>query len=646
MFDTYRSLLGPTDIRLLQLQPGPHGSRIECHIKHVDLDNDPAYEALSYVWGDPSNRVPIMLNGLSVTISVNLADALCRLRLATQPRIVWADALCINQDDLEERSRQVRLMCAIYSKALRVVVWLGQDTYGDVSHAMLLMTIITQTCEFNSQSRGRRWIDLTTDERFRYTDLPELGYFGDTSNASVIGTYWKALQTFFNRAWFHRIWCVQEISMARDSVLMCGDVDVPWRLAGITSTWLEAQNITHDFHSPSLIKHVDTEKALTMYHRADSDGLFDNLLEALSRHREFGATDPRDKVYAVLGLVNGDHSMIASVAIEYTKPVAEVYLDVAVAALDIYKDLFVLSFIQHPDEFIANTGFPSWVPRWDVSLSEATMIGQRNSDEEGWYTSEGRHLETFSITTDGGLRIHGYMYDTVSYVSELMEYTQFEHSAGVETPVKPPPFLYLWRSFIRRGKEIEDFRHMLRFARTLIGGLAVDWSLERDFEQDERLAFYADFFAYVNHISRLFGPLDKDTDSGETASFADPRSDTYEWVSEGGEWQRYSVAASRMCDHRRFFFVKNHLDGMGIGPAAMRRGDIVAILFGARVPFILRPVIQHDVAAKNTSTSQSHPTRRFYLVGEAFIADIMHGEVMERIEKQEEQLPEEYFELI
>ena len=94
-----------------------------------------------------------------------------------------------NQDDLEERSRQVRLMRAIYSKALRVVGWLGQDIYGDVSHAMLLMTIITQTCEFNSQSRGRRWIDLTPDERFRYTDLPELGYFGNTSNASVIGTY-------------------------------------------------------------------------------------------------------------------------------------------------------------------------------------------------------------------------------------------------------------------------------------------------------------------------------------------------------------------------------------------------------------------------------------------------------------------------
>ena len=641
MSDTYRPLLGPTEIRLLQLQSGPHGSCIECHIEHLNLDNNPAYEALSYVWGDPSNRVPIMLNGLSVTVPVNLAHALSRLRLATQPRIVWVDALCIDQDNLEERSRQVRLMRAIYSKALRVVVWLGQDTYGDVSHAVHLMTVITQTCEFNSQSQGRRWIDLTSAERFRYADLPHLGYFGDTSNASVTGAYWKALQRFFDRPWFNRIWCVQEIAMARDSILMCGDIDVRWRLAGITSTWFEAQNITHDFNSPSLIKDVHYENAQLMYEYAGPLAQFENVLEALSAHRDFGATDPRDKVYAVLGLVNGDDSMVSSIPIEYTKPVAQVYLDVAVAALNVYKDLSLLSFVQHPNEFIADTGFPSWVPRWDFSLSEAAKIGHPS-----WYTSEGRFLETYFVTTDGRLRIRGYVYDTVSYVSELMDYTQFEHSTGTENPVKTPPLLYLWRSFIERGMEAEDFRRMLGFARTLVGGVAVDHSVIMELDSDERLTFFADFFAYVNHLDRLFGPLDKNIGGGggETASSAESRYD--KWASEGGEWQRYSVAASRMSDQRRFFFVKDHQDDMGIGPAAMRQGDIVAILFGARVPFILRPVIQHDVAAKITCTSQSLPARQFHLIGEAFISDIMQGEVMERVEKQEEQLKEEDLEFI
>ena len=78
----------------------------------------------------------------------------------------------------------------------------------------------------------------------------------------------------------------------------------------------------------------------------------------------------------------------------------------------------------------------------------------------------------------------------------------------------------------------------------------------------------------------------------------------------------------------------------------MRQRDIVAILSGACILCVLRPVIQHDVAATTTCISQSLPARQLYLVGEAFVADIMHGEVIERVEKQEEQVEEDDLELV
>jgi hypothetical protein len=84
---------------------------------------------------------------------------------------------------------------------------------------------------------------------------------------------------------------------------------------------------------------------------------------------------------------------------------------------------------------------------------------------------------------------------------------------------------------------------------------------------------------------------------------------------------------------------------MGIGPAAMREGDIVAILFGARVPFILRPVVHNDRGTSDASNSQSQQVPHVHLIGEAFISDIMHGEVMERVEREEEEFREVEFEI-
>jgi hypothetical protein len=118
-------------IRLLHLAPSlDHESRLECSFSLASFDGDVNYEALSYVWGDVTPVKPISLGGKEVLITKNLHSALSHLRYNDRERILWADALCINQSNMVERTHQVSLMSLIYSRANLVVAYLGDAWEG------------------------------------------------------------------------------------------------------------------------------------------------------------------------------------------------------------------------------------------------------------------------------------------------------------------------------------------------------------------------------------------------------------------------------------------------------------------------------------------------------------------------------------
>lgn len=120
--------------RLLRLMPHPdERAPIQCQLFNCFLDSGKGtrpYEALSYVWGSPGNPRSIFIDGDFVPVTANLHMALLRLRDCSVDRIIWVDAICINQDDVEERSRQVQSMAKIYAKASRVVVWFEEAMAG------------------------------------------------------------------------------------------------------------------------------------------------------------------------------------------------------------------------------------------------------------------------------------------------------------------------------------------------------------------------------------------------------------------------------------------------------------------------------------------------------------------------------------
>jgi len=114
------------DIRIVILLPGNRDDDIRCVTQIVSLDASPAYEAISYAWGDPQDTMPILLDGHRLIVMKSLESAMRHLRQPHCPLHVWADALCIDQQNTDEKNHQVSMMGDIYSAASRVYIWLGK----------------------------------------------------------------------------------------------------------------------------------------------------------------------------------------------------------------------------------------------------------------------------------------------------------------------------------------------------------------------------------------------------------------------------------------------------------------------------------------------------------------------------------------
>ena len=128
-FFPYRPLrTSPIEIRLVLINPGSFSAPLHCNLEYALLDDKPKFEALSYVWGDPNDRLPIWLDGKRFNVTRNLESALRHMRQEDTVRMFWIDAICINQSDVKERGQQVQSMAKIYQTAIQTTVWLGRET--------------------------------------------------------------------------------------------------------------------------------------------------------------------------------------------------------------------------------------------------------------------------------------------------------------------------------------------------------------------------------------------------------------------------------------------------------------------------------------------------------------------------------------
>jgi hypothetical protein len=141
----HASLAHADSVRLIKLLPGTRGSPLTCNIFEARKRVNPAYEALSYVWGEPvfSHFIQETSTNTILNITTNLNQALQAIRHKDTARVLWIDAVCINQTDLKEKGHQVALMGQIYHDATRVVIWLGDSKDGLTQFTSVLDCFVT-----------------------------------------------------------------------------------------------------------------------------------------------------------------------------------------------------------------------------------------------------------------------------------------------------------------------------------------------------------------------------------------------------------------------------------------------------------------------------------------------------------------------
>ena len=366
-FFKYEALIGHDTIRVLDLYPASYSvDLVSCSLRAVRLSDEPKYEAISYCWGDPTFNKKIICNGRELSITTSLNEALLRFRTRSTIRTLWADAICINQQDIDERNQQVRMMRQIYEKARQVVIWLGDQA----DHSDLGMALIPKLVEADKKR------DAAADQR----TIAELQRSGDLQSYNLPGRFddaWRGFFAILRRPWFRRGWIIQEAILASSVVVHCGRAVVTFD--NLIAAWLSAGNI-------GLAEEYDTESNLACFsialtRQALSKGNRLGLLSLLLRHRLAQTTDPRDKIFALCGIAADAGPDVLDVQIDYHLPNLDVHRNVAVAMMTKERNLDVLSTPKD----VESLEFPSWIPDFSLSIMTSSLI---------------RYVPTWVITSD------------------------------------------------------------------------------------------------------------------------------------------------------------------------------------------------------------------------------------------------------
>jgi hypothetical protein len=285
--------------------PADAAFTISCSLVQTDLDRPTstadAFDAISYVWGSPDETESIICNGSEVYIRRNLYLALSYIWSADPQKRLWADAICIDQDDNEEKSRQVALMNQIYSKAKCVIVWLGEpETLVESAWGMIRVPV----------------------------DVEELSAWW-----SIIRV---GLPILLKNEWFYRIWTYQELLLSQTAIIRCGHLTMAWNVFYEECLKISSTQLYEPRRDQVMLHRMVLDDKDNTFRRVFISD-FTRLLVG-TRHRL--ASDPRDKTYAILGLPKFQTTV--SLRPDYSKSISQTYTEAAPECLRQDSNLSIL----------------------------------------------------------------------------------------------------------------------------------------------------------------------------------------------------------------------------------------------------------------------------------------------------------------
>ncbi|PVH73028.1 HET-domain-containing protein, partial [Cadophora sp. DSE1049] len=334
-------------IRLLILQPAHDiDATVECNLINTTLsecadDVVDHYSALSYVWGDAKDTRMISLHGKPVHVTVNLDSALRHMRDTTRTRKIWADAICINQADVTEKNKQVRLMGDVYQSARHTIIYLGEAT---VNTDFLLSFVRQDLPGYQSKFTASTTSDADREKLLDWSSI-------------------------FSRPWFTRVWVYQELVFSADPWLQCGSIRARWNQVRCT---LESICDSLDIHMKDTNVFHSMDKGRVAFRKRDEEldmpdtDVAASLLDILDTRRGMGVSDPRDMLFAHRTVITNWTRWISCLLdVDYNKTRGDVFNDTARYLLENAKMSQHLDMLSYIENSFPRTGdFASWVPDW------------------------------------------------------------------------------------------------------------------------------------------------------------------------------------------------------------------------------------------------------------------------------------------
>lgn len=570
------------EIRVVVVEPADDVDEpIQLTMRRTDLtDADRIqYEALSYCWGSEQNTVRVFPKSedkawsVKAPISANLSSAIRRIRQRGEARTFWIDQLCINQNDVEERSQQIALMAYIYACAKSVCVWLGE--LDEIVHTKMDMDRIQDIAAACRSS----------------------GIWKDAHKAIHKGriTLWHNDRIFL-RPWFQRVWVLQEVWNAATAIrpedsesthrvtVLYGQESVPWwvimqanaclfngfrtrRNNTIPNLWMRLFKIPRTLHGAS---NVELSSRL-------------DILTTVIRGLEFKATDARDRIFALLAFGRETFRVAELPPLikpDYNKTQAQVYCDFSLWWIKEYQSLRILSAVHtlRNRTWVDLSGDHAFRSHndWLESVEQPTWTFWSNGDST-WERG------TLALTEHVAYRACGeHRLDT-----NLLETGQAFDFESI-SPRFVPAFKGIQTNSIQ---SIEPF----------------SVSYLRSPEHAELVKAYMRVFdpagtqgTWRNTGSALSEP--EGTPSRETLMTL---AQHLEYHSRNGMYPRGWLPCLGRC------MLKTPDGKIGLCPSGARVDDLVVILYGGLVPYLLRPNV----------------TPGFYgFVGECYLDGFMHGE--------------------
>ena len=562
-------LYSEDSIRLLHLFPGSWKDNIECNLVAVSLDAQPPYEAISYTWGLSKADATICVNGqCGFPVTDNVSALLRRLRLSDRERVLWIDAICINQQDLVERAQQVKIMGLVYSQARKTLVWLGNTGA-------------------RSGEDGRRE-DSQQD--------------------------WRVLEEELDRAisttspyWWDRAWVLQELVLSTKVDVCFGAFQKPWgdfcwdHLKIDSSTERSKHSSTYSYSSTHLNpspkrKHL-RERFVAMDGLRTRIRVYSRLpfWDVLRYTIESEATDPRDKVYSILSIVGKEVASLVEPS--YEAPSEEVFAKATHASIEAEQQFDPLYQVTLPRE--RTSKLPSWAVDFEhghqFEFADVLRLGQ---EVRAQWTTQPSDRPLASISPDSKrLTVSGIILDEIVETKQLttMLYEDSQHVVR-STLV----------SALHRVLTMDDYEDVVISAICPPKGR----SSKQDMTSSEQSI--SAFASSCGSVQQLF----RDAIGLWSEIVGVPQTSRADLIHENGLFLFWQYARSS-AETATLFMTNSGF--FGVAPDGVEDSDVVALLRGSRFPVILR---QEEEAEEG-----EEEVYRF--CGFAFVYGVMNGELME-----------------